>query len=181
MWFRRSKICHPDKAKDPRSTEAFQKLALAYETLSDDYKCSEYVADLTLKMKQPHEFFNFDIGRDSSKVDGMGPSEQNINLAEALGLFASVALQFHDTGVSRSFFDKAADAISLIDLYMKRKEKLNRNNENHSQRNRADNNNDETGFPLNLQTIATGVRVVGAVAAVFGAISAATTNSRRRR
>ena len=77
--------------------------------------------------------------------------------------------------MSSSFFDKAADAVSFVDLYMKRKNRLaeqERRRNGDAAPDRAANELEEHPI-LNLRNIATGLRIAGAAATLFTALSAA--------
>mmetsp|Transcript_3048 Transcript_3048/g.4105 ORF Transcript_3048/g.4105 Transcript_3048/m.4105 type:complete len:231 (-) Transcript_3048:886-1578(-) len=112
-YLKRSMKVHPDKNKHAKSTEAFQRIALAYDTLRDPAKKQNYVYQLN-RQSQYSGFPN--IGRENHVEFHIDMNK--INLADAFALFASMVEQTQagtNRGPGMNLFDKAADALLFID------------------------------------------------------------------
>uniref|UniRef100_A0A7S3V0Z4 J domain-containing protein n=1 Tax=Aplanochytrium stocchinoi TaxID=215587 RepID=A0A7S3V0Z4_9STRA len=90
-YLRRSMRVHPDKNKHPKSTEAFQRIAVAYETLSIEQKKNEYI----LLLRQHHKGYSHmrHTGFDSANNIHFSVDLNSINLVDAFALFASIVEQ----------------------------------------------------------------------------------------
>ena len=88
-YLRRSVKVHPDKNSDPRATTAFQKVAQAWQVLSDDTRRAAYNAALRQGRADPHADYNNDNDNNGTQQQTYyaGPPP---NMQESLFVFATV-------------------------------------------------------------------------------------------
>ncbi|GBG25751.1 DnaJ protein-like [Hondaea fermentalgiana] len=106
-YLKRSMECHPDKTSHPRATEAFQRVAEAYDTLGDSLKRAQYDA-----REQTSSPYNFRQHGDTVVME-MSADQAFAMFAQAMNQYAEEHGIEHER--QTTIFDHLASAFLYVD------------------------------------------------------------------
>eukprot|EP00512_Aurantiochytrium_limacinum_P004680 CAMPEP_0171503222 /NCGR_PEP_ID=MMETSP0958-20121227/10740_1 /TAXON_ID=87120 /ORGANISM="Aurantiochytrium limacinum, Strain ATCCMYA-1381" /LENGTH=270 /DNA_ID=CAMNT_0012038617 /DNA_START=89 /DNA_END=901 /DNA_ORIENTATION=+ len=107
-YLKRSMQCHPDKSSHPRATEAFQRVAEAYDTLSDGLKRAQY------DTRRQYERQPYNMSQHGDTVVMEMTAEQAFDMfAQAMDQYAEEHGIEHER--QTTIFDHLASAFLFVD------------------------------------------------------------------